>query len=218
MPSIEEIIEGEIHRIAKKVMRTIAEEWLEKEADEKVRALAEKHIKPFISIFSDQKHIIQAMQEQMEMLKHPDAVVPKKRTRGKGKDTQIKRADILKITKDDERSHDEMPPDTKEPEIPKIVPSQAASELPTDVNPNFHKRPCFNKERIRNIRIKRGLTEGQLALLLGVPDFTIKLWEDGIRKPEPYQKTQLAALRDMKKALYHALLRKYNIVLELPEK
>lgn len=218
MPSIEEIIEGEIHRIAKKVMRTIAEEWLEKEADEKVRSLAEKHIKPFISIFSDQKHIIQAMQEQMEMLKHPDAVATVKHQRSKGKDVPIKKADILKMAQDDERNHDEMPPDTEEPENAKIVPQPAASELPTDVNPNYHRRPCFNKERIRNIRLKRGLTEAQLALLLGVPDFTIKLWEDGIRKPEPYQKTQLAALRDMKRALYHALLRKYNITLELPEK
>ena len=218
MPSIEEIIEGEVHRIAKKVMRSIVEEWIENDADGIVRSLAEKHIKPFVSIFTDQKHIIEAMQDQIEVLKHPDTAQPIKKRRNKGKDAPIKHSDILKITKDDGRNQDEMPPITGEPEPPQIVPTAAASELPTDVNPNKHKRPCLNKERIRNIRLKRGLTEDQMASLLGVPSFTVNMWEEGIKKPELFQKTQIAALRDMKKALYHALLRKYNITLELPEK
>lgn len=223
MPSIEQIIEDEVRRAAKRVLKEIVQTWVEDEATGIVKKLADSSVTPYLSIFTDQKNIIKSLQEQLEVMRHQDAPIRTKRTRRKVKEEEpMTKSEILKFSSPFQTPSEYEPPEDepekKAGESDKENKKTGVPELPCQIPENRHKQPCLNKARIQGIRLKRGLSISQLSILMGVPEFTIKMWEEGTRKPEVYQKVQLAGLRDMKKAVYHALLRKYNIDPENPEK
>lgn len=67
-------------------------------------------------------------------------------------------------------------------------------------------------ERIIKLRQKLGLTQGQLAKILNVSNFSVSHWELGKGAPRAASKQALARLRDMGKREFSRLLQESGVV------
>ncbi len=72
-------------------------------------------------------------------------------------------------------------------------------------------------KRIKQLRSKLGLSQGQLAMLLGVNLHSVNHWELGKTDPQEAQKRKIAAIRDMGKRELAKLMGEKGIVVKVPK-
>ena len=70
----------------------------------------------------------------------------------------------------------------------------------------------ITKERIKQLRQKLGLTQGQFAELLDVNIRTVNCWESGKNVPDDEQKRKIAYIRDIGKRECAKMMAEKNIV------
>ena len=68
-----------------------------------------------------------------------------------------------------------------------------------EASPEEVKASRFPSERIRNLRIKKGLSQGELGILTGSTTGAVLSWEKGKFKPMGEKKAALVALRKVTK-------------------
>ena len=93
-----------------------------------------------------------------------------------------------------------------EKRIPATVPKPK-----TESQPATDRQVRITAESIGKLRRKLGLTQVQLATLLGVSNFSVSHWELGKTSPRDAFKCKIAALRDMGKRELKRLLKEKGI-------
>ncbi len=73
----------------------------------------------------------------------------------------------------------------------------AKHEIPLEVSPEELKKSRFSPRLIKTLRKKLGITQKELAILLGVTVGAAHQWEIGKFTPKPEKKAVLAALRKL---------------------
>jgi len=199
MPSIDQIIQDEIARNAKCEIRAAVAEWLKQEASDAVVSQVKTAIQPFLVMMNDQRKVIEALKAQLEVASQPLAKTVHRQAKP---EPQLE--SILFPGKMDATSRLETPvaapvalPQGRRRGRPcKIDPVAAATE-PRPDGWCFRNEPRLSKERIIRVREKLGITQLQLAALLGVDAFAIQNWEAGKTAPTKDQKRQIAFIRDL---------------------
>ncbi len=93
----------------------------------------------------------------------------------------------------------------------KRIPAAVAPKLKTESLPATNRKVRISTESIIKLRRKLGLTQAQLATLLGVSNFSVSHWELGKTSPRDAFKGKIAALRDMGKRELKRLLKEKGI-------
>ncbi|NWF57428.1 MAG: helix-turn-helix domain-containing protein [Syntrophaceae bacterium] len=76
---------------------------------------------------------------------------------------------------------------------------KATEQFKLEATPDEIKVARFSPARIRALRLKKGLSQKELGMLLGVSLGTVVLWEKGKITPKAERKGALIALRRLKK-------------------
>ena len=76
---------------------------------------------------------------------------------------------------------------------------RASEQFKLESSPEEIKIARFSPARIRALRLKKGLSQKQLGMLIGVSMGTVVLWEKGKISPKAERKGALIALRKLKK-------------------
>ena len=209
MPSIDQIIQDEIARNAKREIRNAVTEWLQHEASEAVVEQVKTAIQPFLVMMNDQRKVIEALRAQLEVASQPLSRSVPGAPRKNARDAAI------------QFQADQMPPTSQElpnPAAREGISGESSSSQPvatrrkTKGNKNdpalaastprpegwcFRNEPRLSKERIVRVREKLGISQIQLGMLLGVDTFVIQNWEAGKTAPTIDQKRQIAFIRDL---------------------
>ena len=99
---------------------------------------------------------------------------------------------------------------TKIKALEKRIPA-AAPKPKTESQTATDRQVRITAESIAKLRRKLGLTQVQLATLLGVSNFSVSHWELGKTAPREAYKCKIASLRDMGKRELKRLLKEKNI-------
>ncbi|MFA6716682.1 MAG: helix-turn-helix domain-containing protein [Victivallaceae bacterium] len=94
--------------------------------------------------------------------------------------------------------------------LEKRIPA-AAPKPKTESQPATDRKVRITAESIVKLRRKLGLTQAQLATLLGVSNFSVSHWELGKTLPRDAFKGKIATLRDMGKRELKLLLKEKDI-------
>lgn len=209
MPSIDQIIQDEIARNAKREIRNAVTEWLQHEASEAVVEQVKTAIQPFLVMMNDQRKVIEALRAQLEVASQPLSRTIPGMPRNNPKDTAIPfQPNQTPATS----------PELANPAAKEGIPCATAASRPVpsrrktkgDKNDPalvastprpegwcFRNEPRLSKERIVRVREKLGISQIQLGMLLGVDTFVIQNWEAGKTAPAIDQKRQIAFIRDL---------------------
>jgi DNA-binding transcriptional regulator YiaG len=76
---------------------------------------------------------------------------------------------------------------------------RASEQFKLESSPDEIKIARFSPARIRALRLKKGLSQKELGMLIGVSLGTVVLWEKGKITPKAERKGALIALRKLKK-------------------
>jgi DNA-binding transcriptional regulator YiaG len=76
---------------------------------------------------------------------------------------------------------------------------RASEQFKLESSPEEIKIARFSPARIRALRVKKGLSQKELGMLIGVSMGTVVLWEKGKISPKAERKGALIALRKLKK-------------------
>jgi len=76
---------------------------------------------------------------------------------------------------------------------------RASEQFKLESSPDEIKIARFSPARIRALRLKKGLSQKELGMLIGVSLGTVVLWEKGKITPKAERKGSLIALRKLKK-------------------
>jgi DNA-binding transcriptional regulator YiaG len=76
---------------------------------------------------------------------------------------------------------------------------RASAQFKLESSPEEIKIARFSPARIRALRLKKGLSQKELGMLIGVSMGTVVLWEKGKITPKAERKGALIALRKLKK-------------------
>jgi transcriptional regulator with XRE-family HTH domain len=76
---------------------------------------------------------------------------------------------------------------------------RASAQFKLESSPEEIKIARFSPARIRALRLKKGLSQKELGMLVGVSMGTVVLWEKGKITPKAERKGALIALRKLKK-------------------
>jgi DNA-binding transcriptional regulator YiaG len=76
---------------------------------------------------------------------------------------------------------------------------KASEQFKLEASPDEIKIARFSPARIRALRLKKGLSQKELGMLIGVSLGTVVLWEKGKITPKAERKGALIALRKLKK-------------------
>ena len=76
---------------------------------------------------------------------------------------------------------------------------KASEQFKLEASPDQIKIARFSPARIRALRLKKGLSQKELGMLIGVSLGTVVLWEKGKITPKAERKGALIALRKLKK-------------------
>jgi len=76
---------------------------------------------------------------------------------------------------------------------------RASAQFKLESSPEEIKIARFSPARIRALRLKKGLSQKELGMLIGVSLGTVVLWEKGKITPKAERKGALIALRKLKK-------------------
>jgi len=96
--------------------------------------------------------------------------------------------------------------------LEKRIPAAVAPKPKSESLPVTNRKVRITTESIVKLRRKLGLTQAQLAALLGVSNFSVSHWELGKTSPRDAFKCKIAALRDMGKRELKCLLKGKNII------
>ena len=96
---------------------------------------------------------------------------------------------------------------TLENAMAKLLPE----ELSKPVAPAIAKPVSLTSIRIKKLRDKLELTQGQFAKLLGVNLHSVNHWENGKTEPQEAQKRKIAVVRDMGRRELRKVLTEKNI-------
>lgn len=209
MPTIDQIIQDEITRNAKREIRAAVTEWLQHEASEAVVAQVKTAIQPFLVMMNDQRKVIEALRAQLEVASQPLSRSVPGAPRKNHRESTIKfplnqmPSTSLKLpnpadTEDISGTVTTSQPMSRRRKVKgyKNDPAFAAS-TPRPEGWCFRNEPRLSKERIVLVREKLGISQIQLGMLLGIDTFMIQNWEAGKTAPTIDQKRQIAFIRDL---------------------
>ncbi len=83
--------------------------------------------------------------------------------------------------------------------LAKEISKTKSSELRLAASPEEVKASRLTPERIRNLRVKKGLSQRELGILTGATIGAVQSWEKGTFKPRGDKKAALVALRKLTK-------------------
>jgi len=218
MPSIDQIIQDEITRNAKREIRVAVTEWLQHEASEAVVAQVKTAIQPFLVMMNDQRKVIEALRAQLDVASQPIAKELRQRS-----NAAAESKNVILFPSNLGTSLDHGMPQTAAPNAEPGIQIRhrgrrckydpvAAATAPRPDGWSPRNEPRLSKERIVRVREKLGITQVQLGMLLGVDAFAIQNWEEGKTAPSIDQKRQIAFIRDLSRAKRRKLFIAKNIL------
>ena len=83
--------------------------------------------------------------------------------------------------------------------LAKEISASKAKEPKLAASPEEVKASRFTPERIRRLRVKLGMSQRELGVLVGVTTWAVLMWEKGKFKPQGEKKAVLVALRKVRK-------------------
>ena len=193
MPSIDQIIQDEIVRLAKREIKVAVADWLREEITDTITDHVKSAVQPFLVAMNDQRKVIEALRAQLDVASQPSTkkVVPQP-IKNKRPLTQVSVFSFQ--TQDNEKKKTSAKTSAKKSKI--IDPADAAN-APRPEKWCYKNEPRLPKERIVKVREKLGITQEQFGKLLGIDAFTIQNWETGKTVPSVEQKRQIAFIRDL---------------------
>ena len=83
--------------------------------------------------------------------------------------------------------------------LAKEISASKAKEPKLAASPEEVKASRFTPERIRRLRVKLGMSQRELGVLVGATTWAVLMWEKGKFKPQGEKKAVLVALRKVRK-------------------
>lgn len=194
MPSIDQIIQDEIARIAKREIRNAVADWLREEISDTITEHVKSAVQPFLVAMNDQRKVIEALRAQLDVASQPPAKKVAAQPVKNGKSVQAAASIFTFPIQEAAKKNISGKKSSKKSKS--IDPADAAT-APRPDDWYYKNEPRLPKERIVKVREKLGITQDQLGKLLGVDAFTIQNWETGKTVPSVEQKRQIAFIRDL---------------------
>lgn len=199
MPSIDQIIQDEIGRIAKREIKNAVGDWLRDEISDAITEHVKTAIQPFLVAMNDQRKVIEALRAQLDVASQPSTkkVPVQPATNTKNSPASLIKSEFSFQPQDGAKK--KAAPKAARGKSKVIDPAEAAN-APRPKEWYYKNEPRLPKERIVKVREKLGITQVQLAKLVGVDAFTIQNWEAGKTVPSVEQKRQIAYIRDLNRS------------------
>ena len=199
MPSIDQIIQDEIGRIAKREIKNAVGDWLRDEISDTITEHVKTAIQPFLVAMNDQRKVIEALRAQLDVASQPSVkkVPVQPAQNGKKPPSSPTKPEFSFPLQDGTKKKAASKASRGKSKI--IDPAEVAN-APRPKEWYHKNEPRLPKERIVKVREKLGITQVQLAKLVGVDAFTIQNWESGRTVPSVEQKRQIAYIRDLNRS------------------